>query len=502
MSEKQIQITRFDFGMGEEDRDLSNGYFKYLENMNAGEKARGLKQVADATAYAISGTPGGENDKRILKSIGLTNGNVYALGMDTSTYYGIWKWNGTTWVCNGATMIAYAGVFNPFFVYYQNYIWFAEGTYIGSYYTVDDTIIDKRISTVALKGGVEWQGKLYGWNGTDLYEVDPAGGGGGGTSTVVGPPIPADQSIVDLIPYGNLMCILTTGIVRSKMYIWDGVTTTTFYDIVDMGVGTVVGGCLQDGLITVIINTLSGKSFRIREYNGAVFNTVAKYGGRKNTSGTINTYVISRTKQSGGFIYFLGSATRGGSTDTKANVLFRYGKNLAGERNSLCVYKNLNFASATLTGLTQTLNDFIILDDANTSPDYVSVFATLQDTTTPTIKEVKTDGTYNDDEGVIETAIFTGGDSSIEKQLSEMSIQCAPLTAGQSIKLSYKSDADTSWIEIITIDTVGTISYEPVLEADGSNLKTSKEVAFCFELLGGAELTGFTANYQPLIGQR
>jgi len=492
MSEKTIQITRFDGGMGEEDRDLSNGYFKYLENVNAGEKASGLKQVADATVATNAG--------KFLKSIGLTNGNIYSLGIDSTTY-GIWKWNGTTWAVNGATTVSYAGVTNPFFVYYKSKIWFAEGTYLGYYDTPTDSIGDKWISTVALKGGVEWQGKLYGWSGSDIYAVDPAGGGGAGTSTNM-LTVPTDQSIVELIPYGNLMAILTTGIERCKMYLWDGVTTTSFYDIVDLGVGTVVGGCLQDGLITVIINALSGKSFRIREFNGSVFKTVAKYGGRKNTSGTINTYVISRTKQSGGFIYFLGSVTRGGSTDTKANVLFRYGKNLAGERNSLCVYKNLNFASATLSGFSQNMNDFIILDDANASPDYVSVFATLQDAVTPTMKEVKTDGTYDTDAGIIETAIFTGGNSSIEKQLSEMSIQCAPLTAGQSIALYYRPDADTTWTEITTINTVGTISYEPVCEADGTNFRTSKEVAFKFLLLGGAELTGFTANYQQQLGQR
>jgi hypothetical protein len=493
---KTIKKNRFDLGMTDKsERDIPEGAFHYLENVEV--TPRGIKQVADATAS--------DSTRKILKSLSLSNGNIYALGGGT-TNYGIAKWNGTTWAVNDATTVAYAKVTNPFFVYHKNYIWFAEGTWIGYYYLGDDSIGDKWINpTVALKGGVMWQGYAYGWSEytsgintfNDIYKVDINWGSAGFTNMLT---IPGDQQVVDIIPYGNLLAILTTGVISSKMYLWDGVTTTTFYDIVEIGVGNVIGGCIKDGAITIIVNSLNGKTFEIKQYAGTGFSTPFNYSGRKNNSGTVNTYIISKVKKSGNYIYFIGSVTRGDSTDTKANVLFRWGNKEAGDPNYLCVYKNLNFASATLSGYSQEMNDFIILDDVNASTDYVSVFATLQDTTTPAIKEVKTDGTFDNDEGVIETGIITGDDSNIVKQFNKLTVKYAPLTTGQSVVVKMKRDADTSWTTIATRNTVGEISREiGNVEATGAIIAPAKEWQFRIELLGGAEFTGYELELETEI---
>jgi hypothetical protein len=183
------------------------------------------------------------------------------------------------------------------------------------------------------------------------------------------------------------------------------------------------------------------------------------------------------------------------STDIIETYIARYGRKEVGDRNIFTIYKNLAFIP-TYQGWPLPYADFVI-QNANTYTD-IPIMASIFDTS-DTMKLIMQNTVYTAQPLVLETGIYTGGDSSIEKKLFRMSIQCSPLTSGQSVALYYKPDADTSWIEIHTLDTVGEISYEPYLQADGNNLRTSKEVAFRIELLGGAELTAFTTNYDEEI---
>ena len=506
MPEKQIKITRFDGGMAEEDRDLGNGYFKYLENVNAGEKARGLKQERDVV--------GADSTRTLLKTISVDN-VIYGLGKSTSggnfALYKSIDYGATFSEINPASTSTFLQVENPFLVYYQGYIYFYNGIYIGKY-TVSSGAITGDWLTLGIGGntvsvGVQWQGELYGFSGQRIYAINIVGNTFGEDIvkedvTFAGYiDIPTDQAIVELVPYGNLMAVICKSSVGDAvMYLWDGVTTTSFYDIISIGDSNVAGTSLVDGVIKVVVS--DGLGFKIKQYNGNTFTTELNYLGRKNNTGDNFTYVISRVKTHNNFLYFLIGATRP-NTNTTVNSfsvqLARYGSQTSGQQKSLSVYKDLNFVPSSITRLTDRQNDFNIM---LTTSGYYAIFCAIQDNaSTLTIKEIRTT-TTTALAGIIETSIFTGGDSSIEKKLSEMSIMCEPLTTGQSIKLSYKPDADTTWTEIQTIDTVGTITYEPVLEADGSNLRTSKEVAFRFELLGGAELTGFTARYEEELGQR
>lgn len=488
---QEIKFNKWDNGMPDcqDERDLNNGWYEYLENVTTGDNTKVLKQVSDVT--------GTTNSRAILKSYSGADGTIYSLGSDGgnfSMYYNSGTWHS---LAMGSAK-TFENVVNPFFVEYQGNIYLYGGLQTNGFYlyryvignsnnppvAILTSVTTISGNTLPLQGGVEWQGNLYGWIGKDIYKVTTAGVI---TKMLT---IPTDQTIVDLVSYGNLLAIITNGVNENNMYLWDGVTTTSFYDIVKIGVGTVVGGVLRNGIITVVMNSLSGESFRILEYNGN-FRVVFYYNGRKNNSGTINTYVISRVKLSRGFIYFLGSVTRPNSTDTRANVLFRWGNKVTGTANALCVYKNLNFASTNLTGFSQNLNDFLLLDDIYASPDYVSVFATLMDASgTPVIKEVKTDGTYNNDTGIVETGIYNCGDGSINKQLKAVSLQYTGLT-GTGVTMYLRGDNGTAWIQIFADNTVGSMSHEAVnIESTGSNLPTFKEIQFRIEMIGGQTLTG------------
>lgn len=501
MSEKQIQINRFDLGMIDEDRDAPNGYFRYLENVNCGDKARGIKQVPNVLQNAtttrgmvslLSGT---------FPALGF---QIFGLGSDGSGTPKNCIWasasgGNATWSSSVPTAsYNYSGKRNSFFVSDGTYIYFDNLNKIGRFPIPSQggSFMDGDWSSLSggLYGGTMWQGSPYGWaTNNHIYKV-----------VVTAPTdmltIPSTQPIARLLDYGNLMAIICSSNVEdSKMYLWDGVTTTTFYDIVNIGKGQVIGGArLSNGTIRVVIADFNGLGFRIKDYNGNGFSTVFKYSAKDNSAGVTNLWMSSNVKISKDFIYFMGLGTRSNQTGTSWPMVFRYGKKTVNNQDCLSIYKELGYTSA-FTG-SNPYSDFIIPDSIYFSGDYTNLFAINDEGSL--IKETLGSGVYTAQAGVIETTKYTGGNSSIEKALSEMSIMCEPLTIGQSIVLYYKPNSDTTWTEIETIDTIGTISYEPVSEADGTNLRTSKEVAFRLETLGGAELTEFTARYEEELGQR
>lgn len=492
----EIKFNQWDNGVpaSADERDLANGWFEYLENVSVGDNTKVLKQVGDV----IQPTQSGE---QIVKSYSDVNGYIYSLAIGnggTSDFLDYGKTSSGNWTKVG-TGAPWVFTTNPFFVYYLGYIYYLDGSGIESYKMSDGSLAGYVTPGVALSGGVEWQGNLYGWNGQDIWIVTVAG-------TTAHPTtaqsfnmitIPTDQTIVDLIPYGNLLAIICTGLVESNMYLWDGITTTSFYDIVKIGVGKVVGGVIRDGVITVVIGSLNGKDFMIREYNGN-FRTVYYYNGRKNSGGTLNTFLSSKVKISKGFIYFIGQVTRPNSTDTLKYVLFRWGNKITGTANSFCVYNNLGFTSTNL-GTGSLMTDFVILDNDNVSPDYVSAFFTLEDiASTPTIREMKTAGTYLQN-GIVETGIYSCGDASINKQLKGVSLQYNALN-GTGVTMYLRCDDSTPWVEIFHDNTVGSKNHRAVcIESTGANLPTYKEVQFRVEMTGGQTLIGGKMRYEEEI---
>lgn len=501
--EKQIQITRWDLGMAKEKRNLANGYFKYLENVEVGDFFQGVKQVPNVAS--AEGT-------KAIKTIIEAGSNVYGLGKnaggDTTIYKSVSTAGATPTfdtITNGtATGYVQNTGSKPFFAYYGTTLYYASNGYIGSY--VGTTNTPNLVVAAVIQGGVVHRSKIYGWIGQDIYEFNPSTNGLANMIT-----IPSDQTIVDLIPLGdNLAIICTSNAIStpSKAYIWDRVTTTTFLDVVDIGYGDVVGADILDGTLLVVVGFINRQGFRIKKYTGSIFTNEITYFAQKNTVASFK-YVVPASLVSAftNYIYFLARISRPGSdyANYEELVLFRYGKTDETKQNALSVYKTIKTGTSTLG----PINCFVISESfsINGDIDIPAKFIIASIADGATMDEIATqlssgDAVYSAQAGAIETGIYTGGDSSIEKKLSEMSIRCEPLTAGQSIALYYKPDADTSWTEIETIDTVGTITYEPVSEADGSNLRTSKEVAFRFLLLGGAEITGFSARYEEELGTR
>ncbi len=500
---KEVTIDRFDLGILDQDRDLPNGYFKYLENLEIGDDVRGVVQTFNTT----KDNGGYSTSFRSLRRVLEVNGIFYALGNDGSGDTGIWKKDGANWTVQVITAnyaIDYRD--NAFFVYDAGYILFHNNEKIGLYKVSDGTNNGDFLSLAGgLKGGTMWQGKAYGWNGQKIYKINV--GDYSSTQTITEMlEIPSDQTIVDFLDYGNLAVIVCTSTTNeSLMYIWDGVTTTTFYDIVKIGRGTVSGGVNLDGIITVVIE--SNGSVIIKQYDQVDLKTVYTYRTKPAVSGK-NPVNLTRIREYNGYMYILGITSRpddvGGASYVGDPVVFRYGSKTAFVPNSFCIYKYFDYVQTDPANLITDL----ILHEATTSVHTYgpSIFALVTEDNGGNImvevNEIQTNSAKNVDqeEGIIETGIYTL-DASILKALKSVNVQLSALPAAGKVVVKIKTDANSTWTTIATNTTDDTISNTSVnIESSGVNLPEFREIAFRIELSGGAEITRLIGKYEEKYG--
>ncbi len=103
---------------------------------------------------------------------------------------------------------------------------------------------------------------------------------------------------------------------------------------------------------------------------------------------------------------------------------------------------------------------------------------------------------------VLETQTYTFGDPFSEKLLQMISVATVPLSSGQSVTVKLKVDGDTSYTTVGVHDRDGK-AYRDFynLESDNNaNFPTGVEYTFLIESTGGAEITGFSVQAQPLSG--
>ena len=498
MAIKTHTINRWDLGIKDDiDRDLTNGYYKYLENLEL--KVRGAEHINNVTYIS---SVGGQDatDMNINKLI--TVGSwVIGLGWDNDTNKDtcIWTYEASN-VLNShtpATAYAASGKANPFFVYNNGVVYYDNLNKIGKYTTGGAMDGDWASATGGLNGGLVWQDFLWGWLGQSITKL-----ASDGTPTVFTSIVPSGQTVVEILDLGKLLGIVCSGgtTAESKMYLWDGVATssTDFYDIVKIGTGYVRGAGLLDGVPHVVINSLNYQDIEIKRYSGNTFSTVYNYKGRVNiASPTTYTYTpVMRVKEHLGYLYILVYGSRPESTDVSDYYILRYGRKINNDQYAFSVYKTL-YTPASGAQWPATYGDFTIQTDNNYKD--ISIFNSLQDSN-DVMKIYKSSTLLTGQAGAIETSIFTGGYSHIVKKWIGFSISSEPLPSGGSIVGKYKANAESSWTTFFTSDTDNDISKEVInIEATGVNLPNFKELKLRFELLGGAEITGYSIKYEEQI---
>jgi hypothetical protein len=512
MATKIIQQNRFDGGLTENVRDTSGNKVWYTENVLL-ENGMVAQTANCNTVNSYSYNP----EYNIIRLI-TVGGTIYGLGQDNVTNKDVSIYTKTlagNWalVTNGTISGSNLRLYDPFFLYYDGAIYFDGGNNYVCRYVVSTNAMTNNFQSLngGLFGGVMWQGNMYGYQGQKIYKITTAPAA---TDMIT---IPVEQTIQQMIPYGNYMAIICSSNTQpSKMYIWDGVTTTTFTDIVEIGEGQATGGAVLDGTIYAVIGYANGKGIRIKAYSGGAFISVYNYSGRFNRAGTYNyTLAASKVKSSSGYITFLVNGTRSDSAYAPIyeTQVFRYGKTNPQDNNTLTCWKTLNTQEGQTGFIPASFgNDFIVMENAlgqyNQNVMFIGTVYNLGGTSTSYYYEMT--NAYNATESissasaVLETVIFNCGNAHAEKALKKVVLTYDPLPTAGSVTLKYKINEDTNkaastWTTIFT-DTVDyNVSHSAVnIESTGANLPTFKEIQFRIELSGNAKLTGIKFVYDEL----
>jgi hypothetical protein len=280
------------------------------------------------------------------------------------------------------------------------------------------------------------------------------------------------------------------------MYLWDGVSTTTYVDIVDIGVGTVSGASMLEGQIVACISTPNKRTLKLKGYSGGMFRNLYTYTGRANRAGTSNLVIgASRLQTFTGFVYFIITGTRPDGTyaGLYEYSIARFGREEPVNPTTFSIYKTLDFTSARGIDGSTTNNDFTIIESIVGASDTAerAVCAVINSDTNKTTFFLSSTNTYTAQPGVIETYRYDFGDSSRERQF-KVSVQFSPLPTAGQVVLKYRKDEELTWTEIFTETTDNAISHESInIESTGANLPQCKELQLRCELIGGAELTGY-----------
>ena len=495
---KESKKTNFWSGMCNDPRSTLAGGFYYSENLEVG-KNKSLKQIANnqaenACSYDV--------DNYITKVIQVGT-TIYGLGQDDNTNNDTTLWKKTSSL-DGAWEIATNGTIatttfpaGDALLASVNGIIFLDGgnNYVAKYVIATNAMTATwKALTGGMKGGTIWQGNIYGWNGQKIYKIDPVADTLTDMKTVS-----TEQTIVDLVPYGNLlMPVCTSTVTNSKAYLWDGVNTTTWVDILDIGYGTVSGGAILEGQIIVAIGSANRKTLKLKSYGGGVFRNLFTYNARPDQSGTAYVMPASKLKASSGYIYFIITGTKPDGTyaGLYEYSVARFGREEPVNPLTFSIYKTLDFTSVRgLDGQTAN-NDFTILENIVGSDKPVMAFI---NSTGYATTEFIGSSTYAGQAGVIETVIYDGGDASIEKHLNGVGVSYTALGATGKVVMKYKKNEETGWTEIFTDTTADALSHQATnLEASGKVLPIFKEISFRFLLTGEAELTAYKMIWEPL----
>jgi hypothetical protein len=509
MAIKETKQLRFNGGLTENIRDTSGNKVWYTENVLIENGA--VAQTANNNIQNTASYNSAYGIVRIIEG----GGYIWGLGQDNATNKDVTLYRksaGTSnaWaaVTNGTISSTTLRLYDPFLVYNNGDIYLDGGNNYICKYSGTTMTNNWQALTSGLYGGVMWQGDMYGYQGQKIYKITTAPSA---TDMIT---IPIDQTIKQMIPFGNYMAIICSGGagLMSKMYLWDGVNTTTFTEIVEIGVGSVSGGSVLDGVVYAVLGLPNNKGFRIMAYTGGRFQTVQNYTGRFNRARTYNyTFPASTVKNISGHIYFMVVGTRSDSTFAAIYeaMVFKYGRQDVNDNYKMSCWKTLNSSAVEGSNAYTLGNDFVVYESSvgQAQPQMLSaVVYGLGGANTSYYFEM-TNG-YNATEdvssasGVIETVIYNSGEPHQEKQLKGIALFYDPLPTAGSVTLKYRKDEETTWTTIFTDGTDSAVSHATtVIESSGANLPTYKEIQFRIEFSGNAKITGLKFKYAELNEQ-
>ena len=498
------KITRFDGGISDDPREPRNNvgvlikHFDIFSNPYRLTPYRSMEAESSTVSVADLKT----YDLRHF-TLG-SNGKEYALGKDGSGFPQILqKTDPTTGTWSlPATSTGNAARIIGFFIEWASAFWFLQGTTSLSKWTIGSTVTNA-VATLGTAITTTCQGIVFGNNmfgayNNKVFKVSSAGV----VTDDVTPALPSDMRITSLEPWGNYIMIIMaygtsataspTG--RSKMYQWDGSSTTVFNDVIDLGEGAAMVAGNIEGMICTVSNkyleTPSGLtslavgagSMVIRLWGGGVPRVIKELVG--NQAVTLGRMLQERVVKNNK-MYFVASVPFNQSTSTESTYhlgIWAFGRKT----------QDSNFA-LTL--------DYVVNEVVDASNFKINSFGNagnywfINHSDDESIH--KTDDATNFTETSIYETQILGSDPSIEKKLLGVTIDVVPLPTAGSVTLKYRKDEETSYTTIFTYSTDNGLSHSAVnIESSGANLPHFREIQLRVESTGNAEVTGISLKWE------
>lgn len=483
MAKKKITISRFDGGITDTPRDqtmnkcsvvkhfdiYSNPYkltpYRDTEDdMHDGSTSTGMKQYdvrnfqygSDGKLYGIGHQLGGDATKSwVFLKADPTSGNWTAPdNAYKSTIAG-----GASWP---ECFIEWQGRFYSF----------ATGKVIACPLagTYDDAVLTpgSTITSVA-QGVIGADGNLYLFYNNKVVRVNSAG-----TATDnVCSALPSDMKINSVCPYGGFLAIgmasLTSGR-TSKIFLWDYVTTTTVYDVIDWGEGDLmVLGNIEGHLVGVTDKYLSSSlgittgAMVVKMWSGGIPRVMKEIISPTSVSAGrfLRNYVVKNNR-----LYWVASVPFGANTTTtNAHIgIWSFGR------------KNENFNwSLALDyiedGLGATDATYRIMSFGNAGNYWF--FNYLNDGSISKTNDA-TSSNYTTN-SIFETNIF--GDGKTTKKLIGVTVMMENQPSAGSITLKYKKNGCVDWRTIFTDSTDYIQSHQAVNIETGTTSTVTMSIA-------------------------
>ncbi len=381
---------------------------------------------------------------------------------------------------------------NGCFVEYKDYFWGFQGTtQVFRYGLLSGTpsITNSQgtvgVITSVAQGVIAKDDNLYLPYNNKLARVTS-----GGTVTDAALTLPTNFKITSICNYGNYLAIgcapISTYNGVSKVFLWN-LTATDVQETIDWGEGelrvleTVEGQLV--GITDRYLNNATGAgrgSLIVQTYSGGVPQIEKEVFTLALSD---KTMPISKALKNNRLFFAAKIMTNSAGTTYNEGIwsFGRKNKNYPFSLTLDIIDENINTSGIQSFGT--AANYFFIAHSADGSVDKTNDAATYAFTS------------------ILETQIYSLGDTNLTKQLNLIGITTTPIPTGGSIVVKYKINEATSFTTIGTLSTVGELSTDFMnIESTGADFDSFKEITFRFESTGGSELTGYKFTATPFIG--
>ena len=512
-------IKRFDGGIEDDPRTPPrNGgaLIKHFDIFSNPYKLTPYRGTEADHATAVSSTDAKQYD--IYKPTLASTGLLYGLGKNGSGYPKVLrKADPTTgnWLSSAGNAAATAeGEGNAAritgcFIEWASAFFFLQGTNqiakVALTGAITNSVSTTGTTIVTTAQGVVFGNKLFIPYNNKMFSVASDG------STVVDdvtPALPSDMRITSVSVWGNYIMIgmaygtsataSPTG--RSKVFQWDGSSTSAFNDTLDWGDGALMClGTIEGRVVGVTNNALEtpsgltslalgSGSMVVRMWAGGtpqVFKELV--GSQTVTLGRMKSEVVIKNNK----MYWIASVPLEDSSATEST--YHLGIWCFGRKNV-----NSNFA-LTL--------DYIIQTKLDSSNFKINSFGAagnywfLNHSADGSLAKTNDAESFGETSTFI-TVIMNFDDASVTKKLKGITVYTAPLPSGSEVYVYYRKDEETSWTNILYTDTDNLLRYSVINDEQtvpGAELPEFKEIQFKITSDGGAEITGFRCRAEVIL---